>query len=130
MTQHYVGTKIVQAWSSVGKDGSPGYGVKYEDGYISWSPAQAFEDAYIPLGHIGHLADFHQRLCAEVAQLYIKVAKLDSFLHDERIVLLDKDDRALLMQQKTYMDEYLRVLETRLRKLNSKQMEATNDASE
>lgn len=45
MTHHYIGTKIVSAWAAE-KDGQPGYGVKYEDGYTSWSPKETFEAAY------------------------------------------------------------------------------------
>ena len=45
MTHHYIGTKIVLAWAAE-KDGKPGYGVKYEDGYTSWSPKETFEAAY------------------------------------------------------------------------------------
>jgi hypothetical protein len=45
VTKHYIGTKIVLAWNQE-KDGKAGYAVKYEDGYISWSPAEAFESAY------------------------------------------------------------------------------------
>ena len=45
MTHHYIGTKIVLAWDAE-KDGKPGYGVKYEDGYTSWSPKETFESAY------------------------------------------------------------------------------------
>lgn len=45
MTAFYIGTKIVMAWESE-KDGQSGYSVKYEDGYISWSPKNAFEAAY------------------------------------------------------------------------------------
>jgi len=38
----YIGTKIVEAFlqTNTGRDG---YGVIYEDGYRSWSPAQAFK---------------------------------------------------------------------------------------
>ena len=46
MTHHYIGTKIVLAWAAEGKDGAPGYGVKYADGYTSWSPKAAFEESY------------------------------------------------------------------------------------
>lgn len=45
MTHHYIGTKIVLAWAAE-KDGQPGYGVKYEDGYTSWSPKETFEATY------------------------------------------------------------------------------------
>jgi len=46
MTHYYIGTKVILAWAAPGKDGQPGYGVKYEDGYTSWSPKAAFEAAY------------------------------------------------------------------------------------
>lgn len=49
MTQHYIGAKRVQAYPLL-KNGEPGYGVIYEDGYQSWSPKAAFEKAYLPLG--------------------------------------------------------------------------------
>lgn len=61
MTKDYYGTKRVTAWredrqtgTSYAKDGiaitiQPGYSVKYEDGYTSWSPKDAFEAAYQPV---------------------------------------------------------------------------------
>lgn len=49
MTQHYLGVKRVEAWPEE-KDGKPGYAVKYEDGYQSWSPEDVFERAYYPMG--------------------------------------------------------------------------------
>ena len=48
MTAFYVGVKKVTAWPQE-KDGKPGYAVKYEDGYISWSPADVFEKSYFEL---------------------------------------------------------------------------------
>jgi hypothetical protein len=45
MTHRYIGTKEIVAWPAV-KDGLMGYGVKYADGYTSWSPQAAFEEAY------------------------------------------------------------------------------------
>jgi hypothetical protein len=47
----YIGSKIIFAEPSArqGHDGSAeGYTVQYEDGYISWSPKEAFEKAYRP----------------------------------------------------------------------------------
>ncbi len=41
----YIGTKIIQAEPQE-KDGKAGYKVVYADGYVSWSPAGAFEEAY------------------------------------------------------------------------------------
>lgn len=48
MTKTYIGVKMVTAWPEE-RDGKPGYAVKYEDGYMSWSPEEAFERAYFPL---------------------------------------------------------------------------------
>lgn len=45
MTHKYIGTKVITAWPAE-KDGQPGYGVKYADGYMSWSPKDVFEEAY------------------------------------------------------------------------------------
>lgn len=44
----FVGVKMVEAWPEK-KDGKPGYAVKYEDGYTSWSPKDVFERFYYPL---------------------------------------------------------------------------------
>lgn len=44
----YVGTKIVKAEPEE-RDGKPGFGVVYEDGYRSWSPKAVFEHAYRPV---------------------------------------------------------------------------------
>lgn len=67
MTQTYYGTKRVTAWREdkeprmVFEDDdvgyvpvpNPGYAVKYEDGYISWSPKDVFEKAYKASGQMG-----------------------------------------------------------------------------
>jgi hypothetical protein len=45
MTKEYIGVKMVEAEPQE-KDGKPGYAVKYEDGYTSWSPKDVFERAY------------------------------------------------------------------------------------
>ena len=61
----YIGTKIIEAAPAVRKGGKvydltwpiprsmepeePGYRVRYQDGYESWSPKDVFESAYLPL---------------------------------------------------------------------------------
>ena len=49
----YIGVKIIEALPQgcpsdrhMSKAGDPGYMVKYEDGYTSWSPKAAFDAAY------------------------------------------------------------------------------------
>lgn len=45
----YIGTKIIHAEIAANpKDGIEGYKVVYADGYTSWSPRAAFEEAYRP----------------------------------------------------------------------------------
>ena len=58
MTQDYYGTKRVTAWAQW-RDGKNGYAVKYADGYISWSPQEAFEASYQPLNALsfGHAVE-------------------------------------------------------------------------
>lgn len=43
----YYGTKCIEAWPEE-QNGKEGYGVIYSDGYRSWSPKAAFEEAYQP----------------------------------------------------------------------------------
>lgn len=42
----YIGTKIIQAEPAANEAGQSGYAVTYPDGYKSWSPVAAFEEAY------------------------------------------------------------------------------------
>lgn len=46
----YIGTKEITAKPQPNAKGEPGYAVRYADGYSSWSPLAAFEEAYRPLG--------------------------------------------------------------------------------
>ena len=58
--QQYIGTKIIKAMSmtaheaattlgrAISGEDEKGYLVEYSDGYKSWSPAKAFEEAYRP----------------------------------------------------------------------------------
>lgn len=112
MTQHYVGTKIVEAWSSE-KDGADGYAVKYADGYTSWSPAAAFNEAYLPLGHIGNLPAHAQRIAAEHAQLNDRINKLEAFLLSDRFLSIPVIERADLEEQAKHMNAYFDVLKRR-----------------
>ena len=54
--KNYIGTKIIEAEPCAAlknygdhKVGDPGYKVRYEDGYESWSPKDVFEKAYRPM---------------------------------------------------------------------------------
>lgn len=57
MTKKYLGTKIVTGYAQE-KDGRPGYGVIYADGYTSWSPKDVFEEAYRAIEGEGQALNF------------------------------------------------------------------------
>ena len=46
--QNYIGTKLIKA-EPMEKDGKHGYQVKYDNGYVSWSPKEVFEKAYFKI---------------------------------------------------------------------------------
>lgn len=45
----YIGFKMVEAEAQE-RDGQEGYKVVYPDGYVSWSPKDVFEKAYMQVG--------------------------------------------------------------------------------
>ena len=114
MTQHYVGTKIIEAWPAeqlIAEGGSrPGYGVKYADGYTSWSPKDAFEAAYIPLGQIAHLPPHVQRMVAELEQLDDRISKLGKFQGTDIYASLPEEERKDLDTQAQCMVAYWNAL--------------------
>jgi hypothetical protein len=113
MTQEYIGTKQVTAWEQE-KDGQPGYAVKYADGYVSWSPKDVFEQAYIAIGHVSHLPAHQRRVIGERAQLADKLKKLEDFSVSERFAALDPAEQWRLGHQAQIMGEYLSVLDARI----------------
>ena len=113
MTQHYVGTNLVTAWPE-NQQGRDGYAVKYADGYISWSPKDTFEEAYRPLGDIGHLEPWQQRVVAELAELKDKLGKLSMFMQSDAFKHSDQHSQHLLEQQYMCMASYADVLQERI----------------
>ena len=69
----YVGIKVVDAHPEM-KDGREGYAVTYKDGYKSWSPKEAFEEAYysVPEGY----EDMIERNLHKTCQNMIGYAKM------------------------------------------------------
>jgi hypothetical protein len=49
--KQFIGTKVISA-EPCAKDGKEGYTVVYKDGYTSWSPKEAFDEAYVALDDI------------------------------------------------------------------------------
>jgi len=114
MTQSYVGTKQVLAWEQE-KDNQPGYAVKYQDGYVSWSPKAVFEESYLPIGHVDHLPPHQQRVIAERVQLADKVNKLAAFFSTSMFQGLPERQKELLKFQHDAMAMYLTMLDLRIK---------------
>lgn len=122
----YIGTKEVSAtpaWQIDGtiypKDGvvprsmnrKDGYKVVYEDGYESWSPKDVFEKAYKPSDTV------LDRLKIERNELRERIEKLEDFIgmnFSEAKEKVGSLQSALLVCQRSYMVDYLDVLQTRI----------------
>lgn len=119
MTQEYVSVKIVTGWPQKREqDGTDGYGVKYSDGYTSWSPAPAFEEASVALGNISHYPDYLKRLVAEAALNRNRLDKLRTFLASSKFheIITDPDERNDLNIQESLMARYHEVLARRIKR--------------
>lgn len=121
MTKLYIGKKIVTAWPAImcaadghGTTDQEGYSLKYEDGYISWSPKDLFEATYVLIeGTQGFLAH-HLRVAGDYADLRNNFEKLSLFFGTELFGKLSEAERKLLEEQHVLQGQLLEVLEDRL----------------
>ena len=95
-----------------------GYYVKYEDGYESFSPAEAFESGYTLISD----TDFKTRLIDERNQLADKIKKLGDFLTKQLFISdsvsgISEAQSDLLSIQHGIMIAYLNVLIVRINRL-------------
>jgi hypothetical protein len=88
----YIGIKIIEAWPEV-KENRNGYGVKYPDGYISWSPKDAFESAYLLMGEKSNT------ITEEMVKNFIKTQKVNKL--DPKTTLLSSKTITGFMQYET-----------------------------
>ena len=105
-----------------------GYLVEYTDGgkanhpdhagYISWSPRQVFEDAYLPMGQIEHLAPHQQRVVGEKVQLDDRLTKLRAFLDGKAKDLVSPAEYRRMRLQADAMGVYSDVLADRIAAFN------------
>lgn len=134
--QHFVGTKLVKSkamsrleyvsyrgWElPADEDGNDaGYLVEYLDGgkpnhpdhegYISWSPKEQHENAYLKMGNMGTFTPAQQKVFAEKVQLEHWIARLkeDIKVHDK---LKDTDDFISTPWEVQLMHSQLSCLET------------------
>lgn len=80
MTMNYASQKVYTAWRSDDAEKGQGMSIRYEDGYISWCPLDAFGKGTVAIGHVSDLPDFVQRLAAEFSVLDSNLNKLAEFL--------------------------------------------------
>lgn len=94
-------------------DDEPGYIVKYQDGYVSWSPKETFEEAY-------KIADTAlDRMLIEGEELTVKLEKLRTFIGTDKFNSLDEVTKAMLVTQAKIMSDYQGVLNQRYTKMES-----------
>lgn len=87
---------------------NPGFYVRYQDGYESWSPAETFCNAY-------KLADTPlDRMIIEHQELNNKIDKLGKFICSEGFNSLNYKQRILLNMQLRSMIEYSLILKERI----------------
>ena len=86
--------------------GNDGYLVEYPDGYRSWSPKQAFEDAYKVS------ETYVDRMMIELADLKVRIVKATDALYTPG--RLSRDDRWAVSQQLEAMREYAERLYDRI----------------
>lgn len=87
---------------------NPGFYVRYQDGYESWSPAETFCKAY-------KIADTPlDRMIIEHQELRDKINKLEKFICSEEFNSLNYKQRILLNMQIHIMIEYSLILQERI----------------
>lgn len=97
--------------------GNPGYLVEYPDGYRSWSPKKAFEDAY-------RLSETYiDRLRIEHEDLKARYLKGQEFMYSEKFNILSVDEQMALSVQMDVMRKYLAVLASRIKYAEARRYE-------
>ncbi|MBV2128173.1 crAss001_48 related protein [Arsukibacterium indicum] len=135
----YIGTKLINAvamtrlaynelrgWKLPEDENGDdaGYLVEYLDGgkpntehyagYVSWSPAEQFEKAYIPIGDVSEQPAHMVRVAGERAELADRLNKLNNFIGGDAFTSLSFDQQSLLRKQSDAMQTYLAILNSRL----------------
>lgn len=123
LMQQFTGTKTVEACKvsrvcaetilgrkiyNDDREDEPGYLVKYPDGYTSWSPAKAFEDAYrVSETYIDRMKIEQE----EVAKRYLDDRK---FTFTQMFRDLSDIEKKMLLTQLNEMEAYLYTLGKRI----------------
>lgn len=103
---------MLAEWHNKHQPHRGGYFVQYEDGYQSFSPAEAFEDGYALLPTPAQ--DFRDRVIAEKNELGERLEKLRAFIGTEKFAALPSDEKERLQAQSEHMGMYLSILVARI----------------
>ena len=118
--KRYIGTKIIHAeprdknYGPAEQQGQSGYTVVYPDGYTSWSPAAAFEEAYRERPLVEGLAPHQQRVVDEKADLDERREKLQAFYSAPVFHGLPESEQSSLFGQGVAMRTYSEILAERI----------------
>lgn len=103
-------------------DDEPGYIVKYADGYVSWSPKEAFENAY-------RVCDTGlDRLKIELEEVKQRLIKLNEFLYSADHPKISEEEKYRLNEQKIAMERYAGILIARI--YDAQSPDKTNEIEE
>ncbi len=97
-----------------------GYEVEYEDGYKSWSPASAFEKAYVNVSelivnrNVEPYAEHQERVITEFQELVTKTEALGKFLLSDFFKTIDPAEQERLKNQELVMTAYALILKERI----------------
>jgi hypothetical protein len=137
--EYYIGTKITKAmpmtrqvyndyrgWKLPDDENGAddGYLVEYTDGgaanhpnhagYISWSPKDVHDRAYVAVGDLDNFPPHQQRVIAEKAELDSKISRLETFLVSDAYCKVPGDERLRLFHQAAVMTKYSEILAARI----------------
>lgn len=84
------------------------------EGYISWSPTEVFDAAYLQTRNIEGLPEYAQRMAGALAQLDDRIESLCLFVTSDQVKALPSHAQELLKSQLTFMEGYSAVLSQRL----------------
>lgn len=85
------------------------YWITYPDGYISFSPAAAFEEGYTPVPK-----DHKERVLAEKRELDEKIGKLKTFFGNSIYAGINHDEQDRINEQLAAMHRYSEILADRI----------------
>ena len=123
LMQQFTGTKTVEACKvsrvcaetilghkiyNDDREDEPGYLVKYPDGYTSWSPAKAFEEAY----RVSE--SYLDRMKIELEDVKKRYLKGRDFSFTQMFRDLTDKQQRLLLKQLNLMEEYIYILGERI----------------